>query len=273
MIAHAGALGGWHDVPTAWSVEPVILLMLCLGVGIDAVLRRGAPRTKADYLALAGLVVALISPLDSLADGLVAAHMVQHLVLLFVVAPALAAARPWHYWRGAFGRRRRVQLTRLVRAVPMPLRRGPASAILPTAAATAALWIWHLPAAYDLAARSDWWHAVDHLCLIATTTWFWAALHRQRVAKQYGVALAMLAFTSMSGTALGGLLVFSPPGAYPRPLPALGLSAASDQHLAGLFMSMLPTLGLLVVMARVILDALAPLGDRSAHPPVRVAGG
>ena len=54
------------------------------------------------------------------------------------------------------------------------------------------MWIWHLPAAYDLAARSDWWHAVDHLCLIATTTWFWAALHRQRVAKQYGVALAIL---------------------------------------------------------------------------------
>jgi len=91
-------------------------------------------------------------------------------------------------------------------------------------------------------------------------------VHNQRVARLHGVALAMLACASMSGTALGALLVFGRAGTYPPPNAALGLSAASDQQLAGLLMSMVPMVGLLLVMARVVLDALAPHPATTAVP-------
>jgi putative membrane protein len=263
MIAHSGALDGWHDVPGAWSPEPLLLLGLCLAVALDIALRGRARRQGADHLALGGVVLVLVGPIDALAEVSMAAHMVQHLVLLFVVAPALAVARPWHNWRSAFGHRRRTQFTRVARRIPLALRRGPAQAIIATATTTAALWIWHLPAAYDLADRSDWWHGVDHLSLIASATWFWEAVHRLRIGRQPGAALGMLAFASMSGTALGALLVFGEPGAYPRPLEFIGLSPAEDQQLAGLLMSMVPAVGLLFVMARTLLEEL-----RSAGPSV-----
>ena len=46
------------------------------------------------YAALATILVALQSPLDSLADELFWVHMIQHLLLLVVAAPLIVLSRP-----------------------------------------------------------------------------------------------------------------------------------------------------------------------------------
>ena len=67
-------------------------------------------RTAAFIAGLATIVVALDSPIDELAEKLLWAHMLQHVLLLLVAPPLLALARPWNrMWRGLpLGLRRRV---------------------------------------------------------------------------------------------------------------------------------------------------------------------
>jgi cytochrome c oxidase assembly factor CtaG len=53
--------------------------------------RRGTWRVAAFVLGLASVAGALVGPLDELANGSFAWHMVEHMVLLLVSAPLLAA--------------------------------------------------------------------------------------------------------------------------------------------------------------------------------------
>jgi len=82
-----------------------IALVACLVIyaaGVARLWRRaGRGRgglTIADVWAFVGgwcaLVLALLSPLDALADARFAPHMVQHLTLILVAAPLLALGRP-----------------------------------------------------------------------------------------------------------------------------------------------------------------------------------
>ena len=131
--------------------------------------------------------------------------------------------------------------------------------------------VWQADGPKPTAHQRDGWHAVDHLSLLGAATWFWAAVRKHRVMRHHGVVLAMIAALSFGGTALGALLVFGRSGAYPAPADGMGLSSASDQQLAGLLMSVLPGIGLLALMARVVLEALAlPVtGETTRAPPAR----
>ena len=88
-----------------WNFEPsVVLGIIFLAVlYASSTLRRRRPgepaptRAQVVYftLALLGLVVALVSPLDDLADHyLLSMHMVQHLLLTLVAAPLIAYGAP-----------------------------------------------------------------------------------------------------------------------------------------------------------------------------------
>ncbi|HSQ99622.1 MAG TPA: cytochrome c oxidase assembly protein, partial [Sphingomicrobium sp.] len=108
LIAAAVASGavahgvGNHPEP-GWNVEPVAGAILVLSVilyswglfQMTGVQRRALapPRRVACYWVAVGVIVlALFSPLDSLADRSFAWHMAQHLLLMLAAAPLLAFA-------------------------------------------------------------------------------------------------------------------------------------------------------------------------------------
>src|SRR5436305_12402173 len=120
------------------------------------------------------LAIALSPPLDEWSEQWIAAHMVQHELLMVVAAPLLAAGGPLIAWLWVFPApaRRRVAAT---------LWRPPVTAVW--AAGTApltvfllhalALWVWHLPALYDYALEHEGVHIVQHLCFLGTAALFW----------------------------------------------------------------------------------------------------
>lgn len=145
--------------------------------------RRWAARRPWRTLAFAGalvtVVVALGEPLDGLADDRFWAHMLQHVLLLVVVAPLLVVAAPW---------------MRLWRAFPLDFRRPVARSLaqarwaLPLrglghllsrpwiafAALNADMLAWHLPGAYDLTLASEPVHDLEHLSFVVLSVLAWA---------------------------------------------------------------------------------------------------
>src|SRR5690349_18217492 len=99
--AHSGEPLSPHDLWTAWSAEPSVVILLLISILVyvwgtrNAWRRAGKGRgiTSRQWIsfmaAILVLVLTLMSPLDALSDALFSAHMVQHLLLMLVAAPLL----------------------------------------------------------------------------------------------------------------------------------------------------------------------------------------
>jgi cytochrome c oxidase assembly factor CtaG len=199
-------------------------------------------RTLAFVAGIATLVAALLSPLDALADRLFCAHMTQHLLLMMVAPPLLVFSRPVLIWLWAFPLPARRRIGRWWNAS----RWHGAYAFLMRPAvmwslATAALWIWHAPGAYDLALENESVHALEHACFFATSLGFWTLVSEPRgfhhTSRGFGVAIAMVATFAIHNGLLGALLTFANAPLYRyHATGAFGLSPLEDQQLAGLIM-------------------------------------
>lgn len=236
-----------------WGAEPWVLFLLALslllyGLGLRALWPRSrASRTPLLRQALwfglgwTGLVLALASPLDSAGSYSFAAHMVQHEVLMVVAAPLLVLGRPLGVWVWAFPSTWRRRLGTSVRNGAVQAAWGalthPMNAWL---LHFAALWMWHVPAAFDSALASNGIHALQHACfLFSALLFWWAALGRHGVHKAPGAAIAYLFTTMMHTGALGALLTFSETIWYPiygSKAQVFGLGPLEDQQLGGLIM-------------------------------------
>jgi putative membrane protein len=264
----------WAD----WNIEPAIalgitLLALAYARGAWAVWQRagyghGVRHRQAAFFALGLLAIflAVASPLDALANELLSAHMVQHLLLIMVAAPLLVLGRPavafaWalprparlataHWWHHARG----------LQAGWRWLNR--ASVALALYLLT--LWVWHAPVLYQAALADENVHALEHLLFLGTGMLFWQALLRlgggQRLG--YGLGVLYLFVAAMGETMLGALMLFSQQPWYPAyagSTAAFGFSALEDQQLAGTIMWVPPgviTLGIAAGMFLAWLDAL-----------------
>jgi putative membrane protein len=214
--------------------------------------RRGRPdlagggRIALFGLALALTWVALVSPLDEIAEEkLLAGHMTQH-VLIGDLVPALSMLAV----RGP------LVLFLLPAAVLAPLARSPVRrglhALLRPKVAFA-LWaanlaVWHVPALYDSALAHDSIHYLEHACWVLAGFLVWTLLLDDRLSTGRRVALAAAIFAT--GQLLTDVLVFSFHSFYPAYGGAYGISAVTDQQLAGVTMmaEQLLTLGTLVVV-------------------------
>jgi putative membrane protein len=188
------------------------------------------------------LFLALVSPLDALGTALFSAHMAQHLLLILFAAPLLVLSQPlaaltWALpvgWRRslAHGALRAPVLRKFLR-----LLESPATAWILYAVA---LWVWHFPALYQAALRSETVHALEHLAFLGTAFLFWWVLFSSTAHDQgYGVAFLYVFTTSMHGTLLAVLITFASVPWYPayRDLStAWGLTPLADQQLAGAIM-------------------------------------
>ena len=202
-------------------------------------------------LGLGVTLFALVGPLDRVADEkLLTAHMGQH-VLIGDLGPALMVAA----LRGPL----------LVFFFPAPilapLARSPrvramlGTLLRPRVAFgvwAANLAIWHIPYLYDLAVAHEWLHDFEHVCWMLTGILVWTLLvdpgsHR-RLSVGGRVALAAAMFAA--GQILTDVLVFSFTPLYPFYHGAYGVSALTDQQLAGIVMMVeqLLTLGTCVAL-------------------------
>nr|MCU0951651.1 cytochrome c oxidase assembly protein [Burkholderiaceae bacterium] len=189
--------------------------LIAAAIGVPAWLylrgRRAGPpawRDAAYGAGLIALVLALFGPLEALASQSFAAHMAQHMVLVALAPPLIVLARPGPAVLRGLPRRLRgvARWPRLPALAPLlALTRSPrATAVLHGLM----IWLWHVPAAFELALRNDWLHAAEHVTLLASGLLFWRAVRGARGNAQ-GVALMWLLLTLMHTGLLGALLALS----------------------------------------------------------------
>ncbi|WP_209427364.1 cytochrome c oxidase assembly protein [Pararhodobacter sp. SW119] len=224
-LPYCGPAPASSDWYWAWNADPYLIgALVALTIwGLLAVSEADPGQRRAVQFAAVAATVAFVSPLCAMTAALFSARTLHHLVVLGVLAPAIALAFP-------------------VRRLPIAL---------PFLAMSAALWLWHLPAAYSAA----WDHAgvywAMQAALILPAWAFWSAiLHRPGL----GHALWLLPVVGQMGL-LGALLTFAPTPFYLEHLAhaeRFGLSALADQQLAGLIMwvpGMAPLAALAAMMA------------------------
>jgi putative membrane protein len=246
----AGAPGDLWSVAASsasstWIVRPEVAAPLLIVAGTYAIgwwqlRRRGGSVSGWGVAASAGgwlsVLVALSTPLDRLAHASFAAHMVQHLLLIVCAAPLLLLADPFAALCWALPAPVRSHAGRLLRP-GTPLRtlwRGLTTVWVAWLAHVAAVWLWHLPSAYDAAVADRVVHDVEHLAFFGTAVLFWWPIvqpaPRLRVPTAYGIRVGYLVLSALQGALLGLLLAMSRESWY-RAYPS-----AEDQSLGGLVM-------------------------------------
>jgi putative membrane protein len=252
--AHAGRAPEPHDLWSAWTLAPVVLLGLgaCTLLyirGLRALHARARrsniiPRWRSNSFlgGVAALFIALISPIDAVGAALFSVHMLQHLLLVVVAAPLLLMSDPlfvslWALplqWRRRVGRFWRRATT--LRAAWRTLRVAPVAWTVHVAM----LWVWHLPSLYESALRNEAVHVLEHSTFFLTALLFWwllVAPHGRRLG--VGSAMMYLFAAALQCTILGAVMTFARHPWYPSHYAttrAWGLTPLEDQQLAGLLM-------------------------------------
>ncbi|MFC0531704.1 cytochrome c oxidase assembly protein [Phytohabitans kaempferiae] len=271
VLAH-----GAGDPSASWVDLVLVLGLVALGAGYgrgvhELWARRGGGQVVSGGRAAAfafGLVVALVAqrgPVHDAAEGSFAGHMAQHMLLMVVAAPLLAAGAAGLPLTLAAPHRLRRWVGRLrASAVVRWLRRPSQLALLAGGLHTAVLWAWHLPAPYAVAVDSAAVHAAEHLSFVGAAWLLWAtvlgARPRGRPDPAGGVrrpgpaaraarglrpaeslvlptpvGLLVLFGTGMAAAALGAVLTLAPTPLYPPDVLA-SRDPLADQQLAGLVM-------------------------------------
>ncbi len=232
-------------VLTAWDWEPTVLIgcaALLVGYWVEA--RPVTARAALFVTAVVVLLLALMSPIDTLGDGyLFSAHMLQHLLLVLVVPPLLLLGIPPRVFERLL---RWTPADRTERALGRPL--------LAWSLGIGTLWVWHAPALYDLALRYQGVHVLQHLCFLVSATIFWwpviAPLPERRQLPALGAVVYLIA-GGLTSSLLGIIITLAPLGLYPaylHPVDRLGIlplirgrsqwnfSALADQQVGGVLM-------------------------------------
>ena len=127
-------------------------------------------RPRSLFLAAAAIagVAAIAPPLDTLADRSFTWHMLQHLVLLFIVPLFVLLARPFELFAAVAGKTTTARFVRATR--PLHVAISPPAAL---AFFVATLWLTHFSGLYELSLENVWVHIGEHLLYLAAGTAFW----------------------------------------------------------------------------------------------------
>jgi cytochrome c oxidase assembly factor CtaG len=206
--------------------------------------RRARIRAALFYAGLLTILLAVAGPIDALADKLLWIHMIQHMLLLTVAPALIVLGAPWRsLWRPLpLGLRRTVARTVIRSPGFAPIRAlgrwfvTPIGALL---AFTVDLWLWHLPAAYDLALRSSNVHALEHITFLVVGILFWAQVTASAPAKPTLPPLARVAYVgagAVSNVLVAMVLAFAPTALFAHYAHLAnrpgGITALQDQQIA-----------------------------------------
>jgi putative membrane protein len=210
---------------THWSFEPSVVLGLAvLSAGFVWLQRRpelavSRGRQMGFAAALALLVLALLSPLDEISDRyLLFGHMIQHLLLVLLIAPLLVRALP-----EAWGRRLTI------------------NSWLAFASFNLVFALSHVPLWYEATLVHEPLHVLEHLLYLGTGLLNWLPVlnpARERRLPE-PMQLLYLFFETLPMFVVGALLALSDTAVYPFYLRAprlAGIGVVQDQSMAGLLM-------------------------------------
>lgn len=253
--AHETGEGG---VATSLALElpGVVAVLAILGAPYATGLRRAwanagrgrGIRTWEAASFSAGLVVlglALLGPLFVPLTAEFSGHMAQHLLLLVVAAPLLAFGRPAiaYAWtlRGVGGAAvlrsgHRLQRSNLARTATQP-------AVL-LCAYIAVVWTWHIPALYDLAARNEALHGLEHISMLTVAFAFWWRIRTLELStgRRQVTAFFLLLAAMFPELVLGAFIAFAREPLFEThrlATEARGGNALTDQQVGGFAMLML----------------------------------
>jgi cytochrome c oxidase assembly factor CtaG len=179
----------WQDLMRDWTLPLPLTCSIALSAIVYFVgwmrIRRTRPkqfpvwRLCSFELGMAVLWGAIASPMDELADALLSAHMIEHLLLMSAVPPLVLLAAPvvpmlrgLPQW-ALFVLRPLLRAAWLRRAFSFLLKPLPAWLMM-----NLTFLAWHVPAAYDFALENETWHDIEHLCFLLTSLLFWNCLIR-----------------------------------------------------------------------------------------------
>jgi cytochrome c oxidase assembly factor CtaG len=238
---------------TSWTFEPLQLVPILI-VGLlyarraHVLARRGTPvarwRLWSFGTGLGLLVLALASPIDALGEEqFLWAHMVQHVLIgdlaplglvLGLTGPLLQPILSFH------------TIQRL-RVLAHPLVALPLWAI--------DLYVWHLPVLYQAALHHSAIHALEHVCFLAAGMLMWAPVVEVLPGPAWFGTAAKLGYVvgvRLLETVLGNIFVWSGTvfySFYEHPVARWGISAHSDQGIAGAIMMIEGSVVTLCVLA------------------------
>jgi cytochrome c oxidase assembly factor CtaG len=168
-----------------------------------------------------------VGPLDTIADELLVAHMIQHILLGEIASLFIALGLTGAILAPLL----HIRATRPLRVLAHPLVAVTLWAVN--------LYAWHLPVLYQLAIRHDLVHALEHASFLWFGTLLWLALlgplPKPRWFEGWG-QVGYVVSVRFIGAILGNVLIWGQTVFYPVYTGSdarRGLSALSDQTLAG----------------------------------------
>lgn len=174
---------------------------------------------------IAVIWIAAVYPLGHLDHHSLTAHMAQHLLLMLAAAPLI-----------------------LVGARPI-LRRWRPPLAFSWLSGTLTVLFWHVPAIFELALRSHFWHHFEHASFLVAGIIFWWPVFRPAPSSCWSVPVYLFLAT-LPCDALSAFLAFCGHVVYRQYLAVssgvFGLSPLDDQGLAGALMWVTVTFAYLI---------------------------
>lgn len=232
-----------------WTWHPSVVIGFGLWTLLYILANRGRRTSLAQQVAfhigtLIGLV-ALVSPLDKLGDEyLFSAHMVQHLLLMLIVAPLWLIGTPG--WL----------VDRIIPKRLMGMVKRLANPIVALIVFVGVLWFWHFPTIYEMAQENEAIHIIEHLTFIGAALIGWwpvAGADTSLISKPAPpLRMLYLILLAIPCTGLAAVFTLASEPIYPFYVTAphiFGLTALEDQNLGGALMWVPTHIILLVALA------------------------
>ena len=251
MHAHGGAESGplllaWAADPAALVLVPMAALLYARGIrSLGGRLRfHDGWRPPLFYLGLLVAFVALVGPLDHIAEELFLAHMVQHVLLVLVAVPLVLLGAP---------------VIPMMRGVPRIIRRGVLIPLLQARVVRGFLRLvshplvaWplfvgtflglHFPLVFQAAAESEPLHVFEHGTFALGAYLFWWNVIDPLPLKPnlpYLARVPYIFMTVIPTFVLGAFLTYAPDAwyaVYEASAARYGLTGLEDQQLGGVIM-------------------------------------
>jgi cytochrome c oxidase assembly factor CtaG len=246
-------------VLTQWRLEPLtVFVLLLVGTLYAAGVRRVRParpwqrgRTAAWFGGLGGLAVALLSPIDAYADVSFSTHMAQHLLLTIPAPILMALGAPATLALRALRPTAARRLASALRSPPVTILARPAVGFAVFVGVGFAV---HFTPLFDMALRSQAWHAAEHaLWVTAALVYWWPIVGVDPTPHPMSYPARLLSLTlAMPATSFLALAIYGASQPLYPTYAALaapwGPAALSSQRDAAVMMWLLGNLAMVVAM-------------------------